>query len=1111
MDFLLMRYREGVVFTFVFFFCLLVAAPPANAQFYQGSQLTFGKNRVQYGEFLWTYFRFTNFDVYHYRGGRELAAYVGRSAEEDIEKIEQLFDYKASGRLQIIVFNRLSDLKQSNIGLEDAQLESGNIGGVTRVIGNKVLVYFDGNREHLREQVRAGASRVMMEQLMYGGNIKDRLQSAVLLNLPVWYVEGLSQYIATGWTVDNDNKMRDGILSGKYNKFNRLVDENEVFAGHSMWNYIVEVYGPASVANLLYMTRINRNIESGFRYVLGSSLKVLSRNWNDYYDKEYLNDDKDRQELAGQRLPLRNKKNRIISEVRISPDATTVAYVTNDLGKYRVWLYDMKTEKSKCIQKGGYKSLEQKNDKSFPLITWHPSGRMLAMVREFKGKIWLDYYEPGKKKKKWERFEFFYFDKVTSFAFSADGRAIVFSGVQNGQSDIFLFNVRARTAQPVTQDRFDDLDPGFLMGSRYIVFSSNRLNDTLVTKDKADDRITKSPTFDIYLYDLTNTTGLLHRVTNTPLANEKQPLQLDSASFSFLSDENGIYNRYLASVDSIISYIDTAEHYRYVTPFVPNTNYARNIEQHDLNHKKTRYAETVWQEGRYNVFIKPNPVYDALALSALPPVTRLANKKTLMEKGRKKPVKEKEPEQEGVIRIETEQAEKDSAKIDISNYVFQTEFKKKTEPPKPVLDSIEGKDSTNAIPFAIRSNRDTSIYMLPRQRNYDPAFSADYFVAQLDNSLLNATYQAYTGGAVYFDPGLTGLFKIGISDMMNDYKITGGFRLAGDLNSNEYLLSFENLKRKIDKQVLFFRQAREFAAGFFFVKVHTHELKYVTKYPFSDLSSVRASVSYRNDRYVFKSTDVIALQIPNFYENWASLKFEYVYDNTLKTGLNLYNGTRLKLFVEGFRQVDRSNTFMGVVGFDIRHYQKIHRQIIWANRLAASTSFGDLKLIYYLGSQDNAIVPTDNFNFDINIDTTENYAFQTLATPMRGFIQNIRNGTSFAIFNSEIRIPLFQYLIRRPIRSDFIRNFQIIAFGDIGTAWTGTDPYSQDNALNTQVIPGNPITVILKKQIEPIVAGYGFGLRSRILGYYLKGDWAWGYEDRQLNDVIFYLSLGLDF
>ncbi|MFI5220294.1 MAG: hypothetical protein ACHQNT_12490 [Bacteroidia bacterium] len=1109
-----MNNRTIKVFVFYllqFLFCFTLLP----AQFYRGSQQEFGKNRVQYNDFLWTFYRFKNFDVYFYLGGQELAAFTGKNADKEIEDIEHLFDYKTSGRLQFMVFNKLTDLKQSNIGLEDLHSENGNIGGVTRILGNKILIYYDGNHEHFRQQIRAGVSKVLIEQLMYGGNIKDRVQSAVLLNLPAWYTEGLVSYISTGWTAADDNQMRDGILAGKYRKFNRMLDNEEIFAGHSLWNFVVETYGTGVVANLLYMTRINRNIESGFIYVLGASLTELSRQWLDYYQKQYLNADKNRAFPSGDPVIAKPKNNRRYSQAKFSPDGMTLAFVTNDIGKYRVWLYERNTKKRKCILKGGYKSLEQKNDLSFPVLAWHPSGQVLTIMREKKGQVYLDNYNVSSKKTVHDKF--FYFEKVLDFSYSQNGQQMVLSGVQKGQSDIYIYDVRARTSRQITKDIYDDLNPRFVMGSKFIVFSSNRISDSLITERQ--EVPPPSSHFDIFMYEQIGRSQVLKRVTRTPWADEVQPLALDSSQFAFLSDESGIFNRYTASVDSVISFIDTSEHYRYVIKAFPQTNYARNIEEHDLNFKKTAFAEIIYSNGKYKIFTGANPASAQTSLQAVPGTTPWYEKKSRTFGELKPPPPVNIIHQLNVDTVvkqaEERIAKPDSGKIDINDYVFQSEFPRKK---KKIQDKAEAanktiQDTATALIIApVSTNTDTVAYRLPKQRNYDPAFSADYFVAQLDNSLSNSTYQTFTGGAVYFDPGLTGLFKVGISDLMNDYKITAGFRLAGDLNSNEYLLSFENLKRKIDKQYTFYRQAREFTVGgFYFIKVHTHEVKYMAKYPFNDLASLRGTISYRNDRTVVKSTDVFALQIPNFFEHWASAKVEYVFDNTIKKGLNLYNGMRYKIFAEGFRQVDRSKTFMGVVGVDFRHYLKIHRQIVWANRFAASSSFGDLKLIYYLGSQDNVIVPTDNFNYGIDLDTSQNYAFQTLATPMRGFIQNIRNGNSFAIVNSELRIPIFQYLIRRPIRSDFIRNFLIVTFADFGTAWTGRDPYSKDNGLNIETIPGKPITVVLRKQIEPIVEGYGFGIRSRIFGYYLKADWAWGYEDGKINDSIFYLTLGLDF
>jgi hypothetical protein len=160
------------------------------AQFYQGYQTNFGKNRVQYNDFLWTFYRFKKFDTYFYLGGKELAQFVGKSAGKEIEEVERLFDQRTNDRFQIIIFNKYSDLQQTNIGLEGDEI-IGNIGGLTRVVGSKILIYFDGNHEHLIQQIRAGVAQVLFHQLMYGGNIKDRLQSAILLTIPDWYEKGL--------------------------------------------------------------------------------------------------------------------------------------------------------------------------------------------------------------------------------------------------------------------------------------------------------------------------------------------------------------------------------------------------------------------------------------------------------------------------------------------------------------------------------------------------------------------------------------------------------------------------------------------------------------------------------------------------------------------------------------------------------------------------------------------------------------------------------------------------------------------------------------------------------------------------------------------------------
>ena len=88
---------------------------------------------------------------------------------------------------------------------------------------------------------------------------------------------------------------------------------------------------------------------------------------------------------------------------------------------------------------------------------------------------------------------------------------------------------------------------------------------------------------------------------------------------------------------------------------------------------------------------------------------------------------------------------------------------------------------------------------------------------------------------------------------------------------------------------------------------------------------------------------------------------------------------------------------------------------------------------------------------------------------------------------------------------------QLIGFFDVGTAWSGLTPYSEENAYDKKVVHNKPITIIIDTEKEPIVAGYGFGARIMVFGYFMRFDWAWGIENAEIMPRIFYFSLNLDF
>ena len=410
----------------------------------------------------------------------------------------------------------------------------------------------------------------------------------------------------------------------------------------------------------------------------------------------------------------------------------------------------------------------------------------------------------------------------------------------------------------------------------------------------------------------------------------------------------------------------------------------------------------------------------------------------------------------------------------------------------------------------------------PRQRIYQKAFYQNYIVSQIDFSFLNASYQAFTGGAVYFNPGINALIKVGTNDLLEDYKITGGMRMPLDFDSHEYLISVENLKKRLNKQLIFHRQVfKNVIDESTYIKTYSHEFSLIMRYPFSQVTSWVRTISLRHDKTVYLTNTfnpASALNEPNTYKVWAGIKLEYIFDNTRKLGINLPAGTRYKIFGELYQQVNDQFDNLVVLGADFRNYLVLHRNLIFANRFATSTSFGSSKLIYYLGGVDNwtNFTPFKTPTFiplsEIRIDETANYVYQTVATNMRGFSQNIRNGTNFALINSEIRWPIISYFANYPLSSSFFENLQVIGFFDIGSAWSGTSPWSGKNAYdNDVIIRGSTMEITIDADRSPLVAGYGFGVRSQLLGYFIRLDWAWGIENMQVLPHIFYFSLSLDF
>ena len=591
--------------------------------------------------------------------------------------------------------------------------ENYNTGGFSRIIKNKVRLYYEGDHEAYNKQISASITEVLINEILYNADIKDRISSSSLINMPEWYYKGLINYVAYGWDYDVENRVKDGIMSGKYNKISHLEYDDAVCAGHSFWRFIGKQYGDALIPNIIYLTKVYKNIDDGFLYVIGKDLKDLLKEWKEFYRNEYSGD----RNLPGydENTIRKSKKEQIYQQVRISPDGQYIAYVTNDWGRKRIWLYNQSTGKQKVIFRAEPK-LEQTSDKTYPVLAWHPSGKILTFINEEKAALSMYFYRVNDKSM--EERNILYFDKILDFSYAPEGSRLVLSAVKDGITDLYIHTISSGTNEQVTRDIADDLNPSFLKENPdEIIFSSNRLSDTLSNTGSPFENVGLN--YDLFIYNIAKKGNLLTRLTEGKYIDRLSSSGIARNKFAYIGDANGVLNRFTASYDSTISTIDTTTHYRYFINSQPVTNYDRNILDQSVVNGSDTYGEIIFSKGKYLLrkgllsSSKPVPANEIISSTFRREKTKLQHKADSVEQLRQWLIAEDRKRRDTLTKPLYEYYTKNEP-IDINHYIFEKEKQNYYE-------QLWRKDYMDI-------DLDTGGIQLPLMRIYETSFYNNYVV-----------------------------------------------------------------------------------------------------------------------------------------------------------------------------------------------------------------------------------------------------------------------------------------------------------------------------------------------------------------------------------------------
>ncbi len=1048
----------------------------------QQTREVFGKNRMQYLDFDWKYYSSVNFDVYYYGKGGKTARKATEYLEEEFERITDIVGYSPYFKAKIFIYNSVAEMQQSNAGVNKA---SHRVGGQTDFVKTYVEVANPGSTIGLKEELVIGLSGLILKDMLFGGSLSDMWQNTYLMSLPDWFVKGAIAYLAKGWDVDMDDRVRNLMSNGAVNKLNKLSPSEAVFAGQSMWNFLVQKYGKNNVNQILNLVRMLRSEEKSISFTLGVPFKQIVLEWQEYYTnmshqvaKNYI-----APEVSNSILSLKPEEH--ISSISLSPDATLLAYAINKNSKYQVFIREIATGKITKVFKYGHQVTDQKVDNIIPMLDWQ-NEHTLGIVTYKKGMYYLWLYDLETESKIASPLR--NLEKINSINFSGNGRLAVLSANRTGKTDVYLLSVRRNKIRRLTNDYFDDVNPTFIPNSNTIIFSSNRSNDTLKVEEESFKKL--STNFNIFTFNLDTTKTVLSRLTNT-ISNDFAPKAKNKDEFYYLSDQKGITNLFRYSiVDSL---------------YLQISSFSKNIRNYDINYDKNVFIYVALNGQHEQIFLDANFDFSRSSFTPLTPRQQIQQAKFLsakrLESAKKRNsrplISKKEDPKPALVTVVKDTAKVEPKKkeadetglIDTDNYVFDKEVVKKKKKTGSFLSKYKRISHSTKVkgPF-----------------NYEPIVSADNITTSW-----------------VIDPirGFGILLEAQMNDMLGNHKFLSGAMLSTDFRSGDVYVEYQFLKNLVDYSARFDRSNWFIDEGSELrQKYAKNRIEVAASLPFTAKTRLALKPSYTYTRFQDLNPVLLSSGIAKpegIGNSYIGITAEFVYDNSIVVGQNMLEGTRFKLsFLHNESMNDRNRSFSNL-SFDFRHYQKIYRSLIFASRVYYGNFFGRYKQNYLLGGMDNWLFMNDQAQEDpwlpnSSVENQDLYFLQ-YATSLRGYDFNTFYGSNVLFANLELRMPIASIFYSGPIGNSFIKNFQLVGFFDIGSSWTGISPFSEDNNISTVVISDSNFEARIQTFKNPWLMGYGVGMRSMIFGYFMKFDLAFPYEDDQVGDARFYVTLGHDF
>jgi len=457
---------------------IVFAGSTASAQY-------FGRNKVQYERFDFKVLATEHFDIYFYPEEEAAVRIAAQMAERWYARLSKLLDHQLNGRQPLILYAAHPHFQQTNVLA--GEIGEGT-GGVTESGKRRVILPFAGGLAETDHVLGHELVHAFQYDLAAQVDIQGRPTGPGLQALPLWFIEGMAEYLSIG-PVDANTAMwvREASFRNAMPSVERL-DDPDFFPyryGHAFWAYVAGRWGDRVVGQMLRATGPQGDIEGAISSVLGIDQDTLTAEWHEATQRAFA------ATFEATRPPGAFGRAIISRETgggdinltpSLSPDGKRVVFLS-ERSMFSIDMYVADAATGTIARR----LVETSGDPHFDSLQflssagdWAPDSRRFVFAALSAGQPVLTIVDADNGRRLREQ-EFAELGEIYNPAWSPDGRRIAFSALKGGVLDLYLLDLESGALQQLTNDPFADMDPEWSPNGRELVWVTDRFSSSLDT------------------------------------------------------------------------------------------------------------------------------------------------------------------------------------------------------------------------------------------------------------------------------------------------------------------------------------------------------------------------------------------------------------------------------------------------------------------------------------------------------------------------------------------------------------------------------------------------------------------------------------------------------